>query len=413
MPPTFTKHAGNLSRCAGLACAFGIPWSNAFFRVGLTGVLIALPFSGNLLQRARQCLREPIAQLALVLFLLIFASACLARQPHEMAMYDLGHYRKLLLIPIFAIVFEESNDQRRFLAAYCAGVFVLMVPTLMDGSGLLQAAGWNFTQFRNQAYEPYRLGTPNLVYWRNQIVHGFHVSVLLVASANAALHWPRWRWQLALLCALCIADISLFIYGRMALFSLLLAMGCILSLHVASARERALGMLALVTMATSAYLLIPQVPTRLNTIYSESSTFFETGDVQTSAGQRLHYWALSLQMWKEAPLLGHGAGAFRHKLEESNDPAASLGHRHPHNEYLLQLVEFGLAGLLLLVGLLITVIQTSRRISDPWLSRSVTAGVLLLCLNAITDASVHNDWEGWTFVMLAAIACASRMHSKQ
>ena len=63
--------------------------------------------------------------------------------------------------------------------------------------------------------------------------------------------------------------------------------------------------------------------------------------------------------------------------------------------------------------MLVSMLNSARRIEDRWLASSLTVAVLVFCLNAVTDASLHNDWEGWTFVVLASIACASRCFAKR
>lgn len=394
-------------------CVFGIAWSNAFFRVGLAGLLVSSLFSGAYRDHARSCLRQPLTWLALGFFLMVLASALIAGHPAEMAFYDVEHYRKLLLIPIFAVVFPNAREHRQLLVAYGLGVFVLMLPTLLDGFGIFHALGIDFAAYRNEAYRASLNGVPNLVYWRMQIVHGFHVDVLLAMAAFGAILMPRWRIPLALLCALCVVDVLLFIYGRMALLCLVLVAACVAIYLLPTLRARLLGVLGLVALAWSAYLFIPDVTTRIASIESEAAGYFKEGDIQTSGGQRLHYWRVALQMWREAPLLGHGAGAFRAELVSSHDPDAFHGYRHPHNEYLMQLAEFGVLGLSMFLAMVVLTLNAFHRMDDPWLAPSLTVAVLVFCLNAVTDASLHNDWEGWTFVVVASIACASRCFAKK
>jgi len=394
-------------------CVFGIAWSNAFFRVGLAGLIVASLFSGVYRDHGRQCLRQPLAWLALGFFLMVLASAMLAGQPTEMAFYDVEHYRKLLLIPVFAVVFRSSREHRQLLIAYGLGVFVLMLPTLLDGSGIFNALGIDFSDYRNAAYNASLYGVPNLVYWRMQIVHGFHVDVLLAMAAFGAILMPRWRVALGLLCVLCMVDVLLFIYGRMALLCLIFVVVSVAIYLLPTLRLKLLGAIGLLVLACSTYWFVPDVATRVGSIESEAARYFEQGDIQTSGGQRLHYWKVALQMWREAPLLGHGAGAFRAELVSSDDPEAFHGHRHPHNEYLMQLAEFGLLGLALFLAMVVSMLRSARRIEDRWLASSLTVAVLVFCLNALTDASLHNDWEGWTFVVLASIACASRCFDKR
>jgi O-antigen ligase len=405
--------AGRLSHWFGLMCVFGIAWSNAFFRVGLAGLIVSSLFSGVYRRHGPQCLRQPLAWLAVGFFLMVAASALIGGHPAEMALYDVEHYRKLLMIPVFALVFQGAREHRQLLLAYGLGVFVLMLPTLLDGFGIFGALGIDFSGYRNVAYRASLDGVPNLVYWRMQIVHGFHVDVLLAMAAFGAILMPRWRIPLALLCALCVVDVLLFIYGRMALLGLVLVVVCVVIYLLPTLRARLLGALALTVLAVSAYSFIPVVNIRINSIESEAAGYFDRGDIQSSGGQRLHYWRVALRMWREAPLLGHGAGAFRAELVSSHDPDASHGYRHPHDEYLMQLAEFGLLGLSLFLAMIALMLKSFRRMEDRWLASSLTVAVLVFCLNAVTDASLHNDWEGWTFVVLASIALASRCFAKQ
>ena len=402
-----------VSRWFGLMCIFGIAWSNAFFRVGLAGLLVASLFSGVYRDHARSCLRQPLTWLPLAFFMMVLASALTDGRPTEMAFYDVEHYRKLLLIPIFAVVFPTVREHRQMLIAYGLGTFVLMLPTLLDGFGIFHALGIDFSAYRNEAYRAALHGVPNLVYWRMQIVHGFHVDVLLGMAAFGAILLPRWRIPLLLLCVLCILDVLLFIYGRMALLSLVLVGVCVMVYLLPSLRLRLLGLSTVLALAVSAYWFVPDVTTRITSIQSEAARYVEEGDIKTSGGERLYYWKIALKMWSKAPLLGEGAGSFRELLMTRHDPGALRGYRHPHNEYLMQLAEFGVVGLSLFLAMVVIMLKSARRIEDRWLAPSLIVGILVFCLNAVTDASLHNDWEGWTFVVFASIACASRYFAKR
>ena len=394
-------------------CVFGIAWSNAFFRVGLAGLLVASLFSGVYREHARSCLRQPLTWLPLAFFLMVLASAVIDGHPAEMAFNDVEHYRKLLLIPIFAVVFPSVREHRRLLVAYGLGTIVLMLPTLLDGFGIFRALGVDFATYRNAAYDASLHGAPNLVYWRMQIVHGFHVDVLLAMAAFGAIVMPRWRVALGALCALCAIDVLFFIYGRMALLSLLFVVLCVASYLLPTRRWRLAGLVGLLVLAWSAYSFIPDVTKRVTSIQTETERYFLEGDVHTSAGERLHFWKIAARMWRDAPLFGNGAGSFRDELVSSHDPLSSTGYRHPHSEYLMQLSEFGLFGLSLFLAMVVIMLNAVRRIEGRWLAPSLTVAILVFLLNAVTDASLHNDWEGWTFVVMASIACASRCFSEK
>lgn len=69
---------------------------------------------------------------------------------------------------------------------------------------------------------------------------------------------------------------------------------------------------------------------------------------ETNTGIRLELWRLALQIIPEAPLFGHGIGAWpqvlRHPAIDVGPDAFILNFGHPHNEYLNLLVQTGIAG---------------------------------------------------------------------
>jgi hypothetical protein len=55
-------------------------------------------------------------------------------------------------------------------------------------------------------------------------------------------------------------------------------------------------------------------------------------------------------------------------------------------------------------------LKQSIQIKDPWFSKTMFLSTLIFALNAITDSSLHNPWEGWTFILiLALISVASKI----
>jgi hypothetical protein len=54
-------------------------------------------------------------------------------------------------------------------------------------------------------------------------------------------------------------------------------------------------------------------------------------------------------------------------------------------------------------------LRQSIQIKDPWFSKTMFLSTLIFAMNAITDSSLHNPWEGWTFVLiLSLISIASK-----
>jgi O-antigen ligase len=395
----------DISRWAALLCAFGIPWSNACFNIGLYCMLITFTLSFTCKENWKVVLKSPAVIITLSLFSLITLETIFTASSADLAKYDLIHYRKLIAVLIFATLFTTNNQKKQLLISYCLGVVVLMLPTLLDGFGLGHIIPLELIFKRNAAYALARDGVPNLVYWRNQIIHGFHVSILFSACMLGAIYYKKYRGILIAASMLCVIDLLFFIYGRMALLSLLVAIIAMAIFYSPTKKHLALLLLFLTIFSSVAYISLPNIKTRMSSISNEANAYSNDENINTSGGIRLHYWQRSWHLFTNSPIIGNGSGSFRQSLISDKDVLTPLGHRHTHNEYLTQLAQYGLVGFCLLVSLIFISLKNSKKIKDKWLSHTLITGIIIFSLNALTDSSLHNDWEGWTFVLLVSMAC--------
>ena len=90
---------------------------------------------------------------------------------------------------------------------------------------------------------------------------------------------------------------------------------------------------------------------------------------------------------------------------EHNDPVVTIDSvfSHAHNEYITQLSQYGICGLFLFLCMIFMALRQSLQIKDPWFSKTIFLSTLLFSLNAITDSSLYNPWEGWTFILVLSI----------
>jgi O-antigen ligase len=97
---------------------------------------------------------------------------------------------------------------------------------------------------------------------------------------------------------------------------------------------------------------------------------------------------------------------------EHHDPILTPDsvYSHAHNEYLTQLSQYGIGGLFLFLSMILMALRQSFQIKDSWFSKTMFLSTLIFSINAITDSSLHNPWEGWTFVLiLSLISVASKI----
>lgn len=378
---------------------FGLPWSHAFFYIGLVGMLACLIASPTHYKELITVCRKNIALLGVLLFVYIAAGLLYTHAPMDLAIHDVKKYRKLLLIPVFLLIYSDIKWAKRLLVAYGCGVCILMTPTLLDGTGLAHLVSLDLSRLRNESYTE-----QSLVYWRNHIVHGFHASLLFAICILSAIRYRRLAWLFLCMAAACALTIVFFLHGRTALITLL-AVCVLMAMSYIPSLVLRIGLLAAIFASSLfAYQFSEKIHDRVNSIAQEARSYIADPSIKTSGGIRLSYWRMSLGMFAEAPLLGQGPGTFRENLVKPDNPWHTETHRHTHNEYLTLLSQHGAVGLILFLLLVHQIYQRAGSHQDD-LSRGIARmGLFIFLINAVTDSSLNNESEGWTFVLLACLA---------
>lgn len=130
-----------------------------------------------------------------------------------------------------------------------------------------------------------------------------------------------------------------------------------------------------------------------------------------SVNDRLNFWINSVRMVAERPILGTGIGDFPedyNKLVGDSAPAkmapsSDVGvFHHPHNQYLYELVNFGILGFSVFVWLFFTLIKQIFYL-NPQNKRMATAFLSLFLIIMITDSYLLNVDFCMFFVLMVAI----------
>jgi O-antigen ligase len=135
-------------------------------------------------------------------------------------------------------------------------------------------------------------------------------------------------------------------------------------------------------------------------------TQYKHGKFDTSTGLRLEFYRNSLRLLKEHPWIGTGTGSFAQDyLAVTQDKQFAT--RNPHNEYLNIAIQFGLLGLVILLGMFVVHWWTSFRLQGL---RQYFAQAVLL---SIVVGSLFNSWlmdvtQGCFYVFLTALLFANR-----
>jgi O-antigen ligase len=236
--------------------------------------------------------------------------------------------------------------------------------------------------------------------------HTGHVTLWLSIAAITAIALVRGagpiaRWFLiAAAGALIVAATTAG--GRGSLLGLVAGGGVILIVvlmsGLLSARQwLAAGAVLIVIGATTAFLRGDDLKRAVDRIERQLNRSEQKGDPRSSTAYRLYWWQLSLEQWRESPIIGTGIGSWR-PWATSRSETISLADRldtttddlilaHPHSVYLQTIGETGAIGgiLMLIVGasLVAGSVAASRR--DP---------VALAGIASLAVWSISSGFEG-------------------
>ena len=179
-----------LARAGLLLFAFAIPWSSALYRISL--LLIFLAFAAYVVfdlvgyQKSKKYPPiwripfDPIWGFALALSIWIMLSYFWTSGKQELYFFDAWRYIKLWMLPIFAYLMARvfKDNQLILIVSFCLGCVILMTPSFLDYFEVFNRIGLSEYLKGNPAYSRDTASGLNLVYFRNQIVHGFHIALL-------------------------------------------------------------------------------------------------------------------------------------------------------------------------------------------------------------------------------------------
>jgi O-antigen ligase len=362
--------------------AFAIPWEYSLDLgeplgnvARILGILLLVAAVPAVLLAGRARAWGPMQWVVLALYLWICVSCFWTIDPEATLTKIRGFFQEMMVVWMVWEFAESPGDLRDLLRAYVAGSWVLAILTLANaGSPEALAAG----QFRYAAYGQ----DPNDV--ARFLDLGFPLAGLL---SNGESRWP------ARLLAVGYLPLGLFAVlltaSRGGFLAALVALaGCGLLL----ARGRGGAVLAAVfslpAVAVVAWLVVPgEIIARLATIPAQITG----GDLN----QRLNIWSAGWHAFRQAPLLGTGAGTFVHAAGLAPIDTA-------HNTALSILVGGGLCALCLATCVVALAVRAAQQTEGALRIALVTA--LLVWMVTSLVATVEESRTTWLLMGLIALA---------
>lgn len=142
------------------------------------------------------------------------------------------------------------------------------------------------------------------------------------------------------------------------------------------------------------------------------SRFVGTVNAEDPTTGRAHFWATTLNIIRDHPLLGVGLGAYGVAYTRYDTRNGLFRIEQAHNDYLETLSNAGVVGALLGLFFIVWLFRSgfARRETEDNFRRGVTTGALAGCfavlVHSFFDFTLHTTSNALLFLVLAAIATA-------
>lgn len=365
------------------------------FSTSLTGIveiLLLLTFLSfkELRYRLLASVKQPMVAMALVWLVVLCIGTLFSLAPGEESLDILSSWRKILLIPMAAAVFEDDSWKLRMAWTFVSTVILCL---------LLSYLSWfmEITIHELPGIIIHNHATQGMVFG----VALFTAAVLLrfkIATSRGS------RVSLAAASFFLLLNILLITPGRSGYLALLV-LTAVFSFFSVKGWTRYLLCLSVPLIIVLALSLSPLAKKGILQGVSEIQHYDQSESV-TSMGIRVIMWQNTLKIIEERPIFGHGTGAFleayRKQVKGVSGWQGELAH-DPHNQYLRVAAEHGLIGLMIF---LMFIAAFFRQNVTGW-PRVMGRGVLLSwCATSLFSAHFNTFTEGrflmiWCGVFLA------------
>jgi len=186
--------------------------------------------------------------------------------------------------------------------------------------------------------------------------------LVLIALWNFRGYWSKlWsEWLVRLVITAMVLNMIFVMSGRTGYIVFLVIIAYELQKLLPS-RWKLIAFLSPVILSAIFYSVSPVFHKRIAEINSNTEIYFENDLISsgTSEGQRLDMWKqTSLGIFKK-PILGYGVGSMP-DLYKAEDGLIKNAVSQPHQQYLFWWAEFGLIGLIIMLGFFFVLYKDSR-----------------------------------------------------
>jgi O-antigen ligase len=339
---------------------------------------------------------NPVAMMGLVVFLIHVAGLAFTDGGKEKILESLEDGAKFLFIGMVMVYFVDKKFKPAFLLSFVSAMGLILLISCLFWLGVLP----EFISVKGDAF--------NSVIFHDHIKQNiFMAFTAFVAAVQARKPGigavQKWLW--AGFSLLAMFNVLFMVAGRTGhLIVIVLAVYYFLTWD--QTKSLIAGVLILVLFGTFAWIN-PSNPfiSRVRLVIDEVKEWDhqKPANQLSSSGLRMEWYLNSLKIIKQSPVFGTGTGSFKTTYKEFVKNTERTVTDNPHNEYLMTAVQFGIAGLLVLIGFFVVQWRQTVFFEDRGQKLMARGFVLLMLIACMTASPLQDNAEGWFFVFMSGL----------
>jgi len=382
-----SQKAAYLSSPLLILFAFALPLTTSTGSMAAMLVLLAWILSGNFKHKFIEIRQNPVA-IAVLCYIAIHIVGLLWSEDVAWGAHILKKQWKLLLLPIFLTIVRREHVQY-YMAAFVAAIFLKATKAYLVWLGIISLPpGSTFTT----------IGTSHVIY-NPMLALAIYIvlqNILFSKNSMRALCFKG----ILLVYLSCNMFVTVGRTGQAAFFVLLIV--ALFQFFFNTSKKKLLvGLALLPILMVSIFQFSPTFRDRIHTAIAEVQSS-ESQSV-TSMGCRVWFYQNSFRVIQANKLLGTGTGDFPieyAKVNAIHSPNMPLAD-NPHNQYLMITGQFGIIGLLILLGIFICQLTAGQKQNDE-LTQLRLAFPIFFLLIMLAESYLQVHGTGLLFSLFGA-----------
>ena len=365
--------------------------------------------SGNWRERGRRVISNPVGLSALLLFGWLLVGTLWGMGSLGERMLAVKKYADLLLIPLLVSMAIDAQERHRAILVLAASLVVTLVLSLALSGGFLPA-GWviNCDSSTPCAFpKPTTCDSSNPCIFKKHTTHNmlmaFGVLLFGVLAWKSSRRWVRWGWTGA--SCLAAGNVLLMVQGRTGY--VVMAGLALVAFHM---YFRWRGMVAAVVAISVTFSAAYQVSTSFHDRVDLVATGVAQWNPQTATydgvTERMEFFHYTVEIIQDHPLLGVGTGGFTQAYALQVQKLGLPVPTHPHNQYLLVMVQVGIVGLGMLFWLFAQQWRSASFAGDATYGLLARGLVVTIAIGCLFQPALNDHTEKLFYCLFSGLMCS-------